>query len=115
MELFEQIRRAQRLDPELSIRQLAVRFGTHRRTVRDALRSAVPPPRKQVVRPSPAMDRWKATVDGWLEAVREAPPKQRHTARRVWQRLVEGWWEMREFSDRPSVKRVATLAKVTES
>lgn len=27
-------------------------------------------------------------VDGWLLADKDAPRKQRHTARRVWQRLV---------------------------
>ncbi len=32
---------------------------------------------------------WKATIDGWLEADKNAPRKQRHTARLVWQRLVE--------------------------
>ena len=31
----------------------------------------------------------RATVRGWLVADRAAPPKQRHTARRVWQRLVD--------------------------
>ncbi len=41
------------------------------------------------MRPSPVLDVWKATIDGWLEADREAPRKQRHTARRVWQRLVD--------------------------
>ena len=45
MELFEQIRRDRR-DSELSIRELAQRHGVHRRTVRHALASAVPPPRK---------------------------------------------------------------------
>ena len=35
------------------------------------------------------LDVWKVTIDGWLEADREAPRKQRHTARRVWQRLVD--------------------------
>ncbi len=89
VELFEQIRRARRREPELSIRELARRFGTHRRTVREALASAVPPPRKEVVRPSPVLDVWKPTIDAWLEADREAPRKQRHTARRVWQRLVD--------------------------
>jgi transposase len=87
--LFEQIRRARRLEPEASIRELARRFGTHRRTVREALVSAVPPPRMAVVRRSPVLDRWKPTIDAWLEADRTAPRKQRHTARRVWQRLVE--------------------------
>ena len=89
VELFEQIRRARRREPEVSIRELGRRFGTHRRTVREALASAVPPPRKPVVRPSPVLDAWKPTIDGWLEADREAPRKQRHTARRVWQRLVD--------------------------
>ena len=73
----------------MSIRQLASRFGTHRRTVRDALASPLPPARRPVVRASPVLDGWKATIDGWLEADREAPRKQRHTARRVWQRFVD--------------------------
>lgn len=57
--------------------------------MRQALASAVPPERKPVVRPSPVLDPWKATIDAWLEADRTAPRKQRHTARRVWQRLVD--------------------------
>ena len=89
VELFEQIRRARRREPASSIRELARRFGTHRRTVRDALECAVPSPRKAVTRPSPVLDPWKPIIDGWLEADREAPRKQRHTARRVWQRLVD--------------------------
>ena len=89
VELFEQIRRARRREPEVSIRELGRRFGTHRRTVREALASATPTPRKAVVRPAPVLDAWKPTIDAWLEADREAPRKQRHTARRVWQRLVD--------------------------
>lgn len=45
VELFGQIRRDQRLD-EVSIRELADRHHVHRRTVRQALAAAVPPPRK---------------------------------------------------------------------
>ena len=73
----------------LSIRELADRHGVHRRTVRQALATAVPPPRKAYPpRPRPAIDPWVAVIDGWLLADRDAPRKQRHTARRVWQRLV---------------------------
>jgi transposase len=88
VELFEQIRRDRRLE-QLSIRELAERHRVHRRTVRQALDSAVPPSRKEYARrPRPALDAWVAVIDGWLLADRQAPRKQRHTGRRVWQRLV---------------------------
>ena len=88
MKLYEQIRRSHEHDG-LSVRELARRFRVHRRDVRQALASAVPPERKKPERPAPVLDRWKPIIDGWLEADRTAPRKQRHTARRVWQRLVE--------------------------
>ena len=88
MKLYEQIRRSHERDG-VSLRELARRFHVHRRDVRQALASAVPPDRRVPERPAPVLDPWKATIDGWLEADRTAPRKQRHTARRVWQRLVE--------------------------
>ena len=88
MKLYEQIRRAHERE-RLSVRELARRFGVHRRDVRQALASAVPPERKVPERQAPVLDRWKPTIDGWLEADLTAPRKQRHTARRVWQRLGE--------------------------
>ena len=88
VELFEQIRRDWRAGGS-SIRELAVRHHVHRRTVRQALASAVPPPRKAYPpRPRPAIGPYAAVIDGWLLADRDVPRKQRHTARRVWQRLV---------------------------
>jgi len=89
VELFEQIRRARRVEPDVAVRELSRRFKTHRRTVHAALLSAVPAPRKPVVRASPVLDEWKPIIDAWLAADRDAPRKQRHTARRVWQRLVD--------------------------
>lgn len=84
--LFEQIRKAHEREG-LSIRELARRLGTHRRCVRQALASAVPPARRVPQRRSPVLGEWIPVIDAWLEADREAPPKQRHTARRVWERL----------------------------
>lgn len=87
MQVYEQIRRVHERE-RLSIRALARRFGVHRRDVRAALVSPLPAPRKTPERAAPKMDPFKAVIDAWLEADRLLPPKQRHTARRVWQRLV---------------------------
>lgn len=89
VEQFEQIRR-DRAREGLSIRALARRHGVHRRAVRQALRSAVPPPKQAPKsRPAPKLGPYRPIIDEWLKADQEAPRKQRHTARRVWQRLVE--------------------------
>jgi len=88
VELFEAIRRDRRVEA-LSIRELAERHRVHRRAVRQALASALPPPRKEyVARSRPAIDPWSLVIDGWLIADKDVHRKQRHTARRVWQRLV---------------------------
>jgi hypothetical protein len=63
---------------------LADRHHVHRRTVRQALASAIPPARKAYAQRSrPAIDPYVEVIDGWLLADREVPRKQRHTARRV--------------------------------
>ena len=66
VELFEQIRGTRRFEPDVSVRELARRFETHRRTVREALASAVPAPRKAAERASPVLDEWKPIIVGWL-------------------------------------------------
>ena len=87
--VYEQIRKAHEREG-LSVRALARRFHVHRRDVRQALASALPPPRKAAPpRAAPKIDPWKPVIETWLEADKKAPRKQRHSARRVWQRLVE--------------------------
>ena len=88
VELFEEIRRDHG-EGGISIRGLADRHGVHRRTVRQALASAVPPERKAATRAAPALDRWKPAIDAMLREDLDAPRKQRHTAKRVFDRLVD--------------------------
>ena len=88
MEQFERIRREHR-EEGVSIRELARRHGVHRRAVRQALASAVPPRRQAYERSRPAVGAHAATIRGWLVDDQDAPRKQRHTARRIWERLVD--------------------------
>jgi hypothetical protein len=89
VEQFEQIRR-DRDREDLSIHELARRHGVHRRAVRQALESAVPPVKRTPVgRPAPKLGPFRVVIDGWLETDRTAPRKQRHTAKRIHQRLVD--------------------------
>jgi transposase len=88
VEQFEGIRRDSR-NQGMSIRALARRHGVHWRTVRQALADATPPTRNGAERPAPATGQYVDLVRRWLIEDLKAPRKQRHTARRIWQRLVE--------------------------
>ncbi|GGZ92041.1 hypothetical protein GCM10010389_33280 [Streptomyces echinoruber] len=78
-----------RLDPSLPQRALAKKYGVHRRPARQAIASAIPPPRKVPRRKF----RILAPAVGWIDAMlREdlrAPRKQKHTVERIVQRLAE--------------------------
>ena len=88
VELFELIRRDYYVEG-YSIRHIARQRQVHRRMVRQALAAALPPQRKAPVREPWVLTRaLRQLIDRWLAADREAPPKQRHTAIRVYQRLV---------------------------
>lgn len=85
MERFEQIRLGYAAGE--TILGLATKHGVHRRMVRQALASAIPPNRKPYGRPKPRLDPIKDYVDGILESDLKAPRKQRHTAHRIWTRV----------------------------
>lgn len=86
VELFEQMRREYE-HGEGTINGVARKFGVHRRMVRQALASAVPPARKSPARPRPTLGPIADFIDDILATDRHAPRKQRHTAHRIWRRV----------------------------
>jgi transposase len=72
----------------LSRHEIARRTGFHRQTINKMLRYSRPPGyRLQRRRPHPKLDPVRNVIDQILAADRQAPPKQRHTAKRILDRL----------------------------
>jgi len=94
VELFEQIRREYEHGAG-TIKGVARKLGVHRRMVREAIASAVPPVRKRPVREKLKLGPAMEFIDGILAADRKAPRKQRHTAHRIWVRLRAEMAEVR--------------------
>jgi transposase len=87
VELYGRVRHACHVEG-LSQREAARRFGIHRGTVRKMLTFSVPPGYRRTKPPArPKLEAFTAVIDAILEADRASPPKQRHTARRIHQRL----------------------------
>lgn len=73
-----------------SIRKISRNLAISRQSVRKALASAeIPQYRLAKQRPCPVMDPFRNVIKAWLEADQQAPRKQRHTAKRIYDRLVE--------------------------
>ncbi len=87
MELFEQLRQEHEFGVG-TIAGVAAKFGVHRRMVRQAIAGAMPPPHRYPARAKPKLDAVAAFIDQVLDADRRAPRKQRHTARRIYRRIL---------------------------
>ena len=86
VELYEQIRREYEFGAG-TIQGVARKLGVHRRMVREAIQSAVPARRKKTERPHLKMAAAAPFIEAILESDRKAPRKQRHTARRIYDRI----------------------------
>ena len=90
VELYEENRREYEFEVG-TIRGIARKLGVHRRMVREAIVQAVPPRRKKPERRAGKLRAVLPIIGRILEADRQTPRKQRHTAHRIWERLwVEG-------------------------
>ena len=88
VELFEQIRREYEFGVG-TIKGVARKFGVHRRVVRQAIASAWPPKRKTPARRRPTTGPLTSYMDTILDGDRKAPRKQRHTAHRIYERILK--------------------------
>ncbi len=87
MELYARVRRACHVEG-VSVREAARRFGVHRDTVRKMLKYAVPPGYRRAEPPRrPKLDPFTGIIDQMLDADTSVPKKQRHTSKRIFERL----------------------------
>ena len=87
MELYARVRRSVVVD-KMSEREAARQFGLARETVRKMLRYAVPPGyRRQQPARRPRLDAWVGAIDQILDEDKARGKKQRHTAKRIFERL----------------------------
>ncbi|MCT9081324.1 hypothetical protein [Streptomyces fulvoviolaceus] len=85
-DLYAAIRRDHRAG--MSMRALQRKSGVTWQTVRRALDLVWPEPRKKLPPRPTRLDPYKPVIDGMLRRDLDAPPKQRHTAKRVFDRPV---------------------------
>ena len=86
MDLYRKVRLA--CAEGMSQREAARQFNISRDSVRKMLAFSVPPGyRRKAAVKRPKLDAFTGVIDAWLEGDREVHRKQRHTAKRVFERL----------------------------
>jgi transposase len=89
VEIYGRVRRAVLVDGR-SQREVAREFGISRKTIQKMLRYSVPPgyQRQQPVK-RPKLGPWVGVIDAMQEEDQRRPAKQRHTAKRIFERLKD--------------------------
>jgi len=89
VEIYGRVRRAVRVEGK-SQRGVAREFGISRETVRKMLEYAVPPgyQRQQPIK-RPKLGPWVGVIEAILSEDKQRPAKQRHTGKRIFERLKE--------------------------
>ena len=88
VDVYLRVRRAVMMVEGISMREAARTFGLHRDTVRKMLAYSVPPEyRRQTPPKRPKLEPFTGVIDRILEDDLRRPRKQRHTAKRIFERL----------------------------
>ena len=89
VEIYGRVRRAVLVEGR-SRRAVAREFGISRKTIQKMLTYSVPPgyQRQQPIR-RPKLGPWLGVIDAILKDDKTRPAKQRHTAKRIFERLKE--------------------------
>ncbi|MCX5977659.1 MAG: hypothetical protein NTV33_12790, partial [Coprothermobacterota bacterium] len=101
--------RKKRLMQGWSIRRIAGELNVSRQVIRKALQSAeIPTYQPGRKNPSSILSLFLPLIKRWLEGDEAAPRKQRHTAHRIYHRLVE---EASFLGSEPTVRRAVARLK----
>lgn len=108
MEKYEGIRISHRVYGK-SIHMISKETGHARRTIRKALKGEGSIYSKRKRQPYPVLEPYLNTIDEWLELDKEETKKQRHTARRIYNRLKD---EKRYTGSESAVRHYVREAKL---
>ena len=87
MDQYELVRTAHRVYNK-DISQISRETGHSRNTIKKAIRGEPWEYKQRSHQPYPVLGKYLEIIDGWLNEDKKSPKKQRHTARRVYNRLV---------------------------
>jgi transposase len=107
MDQYAHIRTAHRVYGK-KIREIARETGHSKNTVKKALRREYCGYSKRQCQPYPVLGPYREMIDDWLQRDKDQPKKQRHTAHRIYTRLVE---EHGFCGSEPTVRRYVREAK----
>lgn len=105
---YEYIRTAHRVYGR-NISEIARDTGHSRNTIRKALNGELRSYKERTRQPFPVIGEYLETIDRWLTEDKGRPKKQRHTARRIYNRLVK---EYGFKGSEPSIRRYVRVAKL---
>ncbi len=108
MDQYEFIRTAHRVYGR-NISELSKMTGHSRNTVKKAIRGEPWKYREREYQPFPVLGPYLGIIDEWLTTDKERPKKQRHTARRIYNRLVA---ENGYSGGESTVRRYVRMAKM---